>query len=337
MSNSLSHILRSTLWGKISFGLLIALPIIILNNNGTFQGLENRLDDRRVRHLSSRMSASEDIVVIAIDDESLSRMQNAVGTYPWPRDLYAALISHCEQAKVLIFDIIFAETDQQFRGYEYFIETVKENGKVISSAYLNETGAPRSENTYLENIALNTYAKVESPVKYPSVTVPFDELQLSSKAIGHANFLASPDGVVRTYLLGGESEGKYIPSLALASALAITGQSPENIFDIPNEFWLNNKKIPLNKDGSFNYIPHKIEGKFPPYKTYRIADIFNASQESLEGKDPEISPGEFKDKIVFIGALAVGLADDVPTSVSPIMPGVYVHASALITYSTAMR
>jgi len=55
------------------------------------------------------------VVVVAVDDDSLRRMEHAPGRpmgWPWPRDQYAAIIKYAEKcgAKAVAFDILFSES-----------------------------------------------------------------------------------------------------------------------------------------------------------------------------------------------------------------------------------
>jgi adenylate cyclase len=95
------------------------------------------------------------------------------------------------------------------------------------------------------------------------------------------------------------------PSLALSAAQKYLGRE----ITVPQQKLLVNFAGPPNS-----------------YRTYSAADVING----------RISPGEFENAIVFIGATAPDLHDDylVPTSHKQRMPGVEIHAHAVQTILT---
>lgn len=56
-------------------------------------------------------AVADDLIIVAIDDESLSR----IGRWPWPRSVHAQLVRrlHADGAKVIGLDILFAEADSR--------------------------------------------------------------------------------------------------------------------------------------------------------------------------------------------------------------------------------
>ncbi|MCZ6667435.1 MAG: CHASE2 domain-containing protein, partial [Gammaproteobacteria bacterium] len=67
-------------------GLMITLMFLIFAETQLFESLDNRAYNLGVS-FSSDKEASEDIVIIAIDDKSLQ----ALGAWPWSRDVLAKI------------------------------------------------------------------------------------------------------------------------------------------------------------------------------------------------------------------------------------------------------
>ena len=88
--------------------ILIILKIIFLIP--VFDSLEYKAQDS-LFHMRGPRQISEDIVIIAIDDESFSALNT---TWPFPRDYHAKLIENLSEAgaKLIIFDIEFTENSR---------------------------------------------------------------------------------------------------------------------------------------------------------------------------------------------------------------------------------
>jgi adenylate cyclase len=71
------------------------------------------------------------------------------------------------------------------------------------------------------------------------------------------------------------------------------------------------------------------DGRTPTYTTYSFYDLFYAEQQLLEGQTPHVDPATFANKIVFVGATAVGLSDvyAVPLGSTGRMAGPQIHAN----------
>src|SRR3954471_1340920 len=75
--------------------------------------IELQTYDLRVAATARPSAASENIVLIAIDNESIRRMEPLVGRWPWPRLVHATVIDYLAAAgaKMIGYDVLFAERD----------------------------------------------------------------------------------------------------------------------------------------------------------------------------------------------------------------------------------
>src|SRR5690606_1365036 len=72
--------------------------------------------------------ASADILLVAIDDESLA----ALGRWPWPRTAHAALLDRLASARAIGLDIIFSEPDRFDPSSDRTLaEAVRRRGNVV--------------------------------------------------------------------------------------------------------------------------------------------------------------------------------------------------------------
>lgn len=90
----------------LAAGALIALFLAGLFKVGAFAGFEYFLEDT----LLSPQGVSPDLVIIAIDDQSIAH----IGQWPWPRAEYAKLLDTLKSAppKVIGFDVVFSENSR---------------------------------------------------------------------------------------------------------------------------------------------------------------------------------------------------------------------------------
>ncbi len=222
-----------------------------------------------------------------------------LGKWPWSRSIHARMLERLNHAgaKAVAFDVIFNEPDR-------------------SSPLEDQTLAT----------AIDNYGKVVLPVIFetrgPSIigeSLPIDPLEHAAADLGHISFEYDPDGIGRSlYLWEGLNKPTY-SSLAL-SVLGITDPQraaqyhAENTVIRPGGWHRTNRfLIPFRgKPGSFTY--------------YSYSEIL----------DGTISEDKIKNKIIFVGATAMGMGDIVPSPVSGLdrpMPGVEVHANVFSALS----
>ncbi|MBI2249205.1 MAG: CHASE2 domain-containing protein [Brevundimonas diminuta] len=138
--------------------------------------------------------ADEDIVIIAIDDRSLE----ALGQWPWPRDLHARLIDRLTQAGAgpVAYDVLFTEASPQD---DALAAALARNGQVRLPVVLDAPG-------------LNGAAYRED--------APAPGLTEAAAGLGHVNLTVDDDGAVRRlplYLQAGERTWPHL-ILPLAAA-----------------------------------------------------------------------------------------------------------------------
>lgn len=102
-------------------GLLIVAAVMVVHlSTDLISGLERRFYD--VASTSTDRRASDQVVVIAIDDQSIAN----IGRWPWPRDIHARLIDQLSAAKVkTIVHTAFFFEPQVDRGLP-FIRQIKD-------------------------------------------------------------------------------------------------------------------------------------------------------------------------------------------------------------------
>lgn len=185
---------------RLEWAILLLLAIVgasLLNAGTSTDRIDHQILD--TASALTRPAAHPDIVLVTIDDRSLSEE----GNWPWSRDIHARLIDRLTQAgaRLVVFDVLFLEPGDAAAD-EALANAIRTNGKVV----LPHTFGPRP-NTEL----------AQDPV------LPLPELASAALGIGHVVVDTDPDGVLRRFELGYDIEGEVYPHLA-AVALDRLGQ-----------------------------------------------------------------------------------------------------------------
>ena len=106
--------MRKTLLG-IGLGLSATLVALWVGQLAFVQTVELKTYDWRMRVMSDPASASKDIVLVEIDEQSLQRLAPVVGRWPWPRLVHAQLFNFLARAhpKAVLYDVQFTEPDRR--------------------------------------------------------------------------------------------------------------------------------------------------------------------------------------------------------------------------------
>lgn len=252
-----------------------------------------------------------DIVIVDINEASLSAMAGEYGRWPWPRQVLGEFLENIEaqQPKAVVFDILFSDADVY---------------NPDSDAYFNEVIAS-TENTFFPMLRLaqesdhlstitpdmipgikyvqpenGTTTKEKQPI---AIVLPHFEAALNTKHLGTHNIYPDKDGIVREYRLWHDENGWILPSLPLA-----VGNFAPVIPPSPAQNILINWR-----------------GKPFTYQYVSFSDVY-ADMASKVKKRPA---DEFKNKIVIIGSTAPSLFDLKATAMAKAHPGVEILATAI--------
>ena len=241
----------------------------------------------------SQLRPADDIVVIDIDDKSISQL----GRWPWPRKVHATLLDSLSLAKsnVVVFDILFPELDSEnYQSDLLFAQAIKRHGSVILPVYLETLGLQGQV--------------VESP--------PHGLFYAEVLALGHAHLYAESDGVIRGVFLKEGVGTPYWPHLSLALANHLNKTTTSTSWSIPGsraeEQSTTAPTVGITRD-FHNLIPMPASNQ--GLRHYSYSDILSGVVDltNLQGK------------IVFIGSTAAGLGDVLATPVGS-MNGVELNA-----------
>lgn len=206
-------------------------------------------------------------------------------------------------------------------------KSFKQAGNVILGMPLElgePLGNPDSElPTFLQkNVLLNISGNIENGFPHPAITAtpPIDILGSEAERLGHLSVFFDIDGGIRSEVLTADYYGRTFPSLALQIAALSLNLSVDDIqVELGKSVSLGNLKIitsPLSHMYPYYYVNDDGE---PPFSTSSFYDVY----------EDKISSDLFKDKIVLIGATALGVGTSFVTPVSDAMQPVFILANSV--------
>ncbi len=288
--------------------------------------------------LRGTLTPSDDIVIVAIDDQSLQAIGQRIGPWPWPRSVMATAVDKLTQAnpRSIGLDVIYAEHSAKLDDDQSLAAAIASNGSVVLPAQLYESAStvPGAAATGPANSATAWLR-------------PLPEFASAAKAVGHAHVSPEVDGMVRSIQLSkADDQANKLWAFSL-EVVRVAEQIPaDHIEEQPGELRFGPYRIPVRDEAVSSQIPGvtivrqnemliNYAGPTRSFRYYSIADL-------IDGKIP---PAAFAGKIVLIGAVAESMGD---SRVVPFMhyggenspggrlggqemPGVEVHANIINT------
>ncbi len=273
----------------VLLGFLMAAFVVVLYymQTGFLEGFEARTYDMRFKAMRGPVEHNRDIVIIAIDDRSVAEL----GRFPWSREFFRELIDFASKAgaKAVLLDVFFPEE-----------ESTEVDGRLASS--IRNSGI----------ITLATAFEFSQDGSVASIIDNIPVLARSAKNIAHINVFPDEDGVIRWTRLVIPYKGKFYPSLALTAAMEAMGVDEIEVRDYG--VVLGSKTIPTDIDAGMliNYT-----GPPGTYERFSFSDV-------VKGR---VAPGQLRDKVIFVGATAIGIYDMRVTPFSNNSSGVEVNAN----------
>jgi len=320
-------IARIWLWLRkpdVCFPLLLTLTcagLTLFNPSVIDDHLETLLVDYRfkIRNLFLPPRVPEDIVVIAIDEKSLSEY----GRWPWSRKLQAALIETVLRGgpKVIALDVFHPEPESEEADQAMAKVFALNKDKVaVALGFEVENGK-----TFQGEVPEVLYENAIMSLKHLSDIRPVDAFRVllppetisAAARFGHVYALPDRDGKLRWETLYLRYGDEYFPSLALQAAAIALG-IPFNKIHIVGGVGVRLGKTVIPTD-EFGRLHINYLGREGTIRYISAADV-------IAGR---FSPERLKDSVVFIGTSAIATYDMKITPFSANMPGVEKNASVV--------
>lgn len=311
-------------------GVLCAFLVQGLFAIGWLDGLERGTLDALFRLRGPHFGAPQ-IVLVMADDATVAHYKQ----WPLPRGAHADLVRHLNKAgaKTIAFDLLFATASASKRDDADFVRACGEAGNVVQAcafhlAQDSSTPAPITSSGIVgkpnARFALNGNSQSNPRSHIPSavwMNAPQPALMRSAPAIGHINIHPEKDGVLRRIPHALDYRGQLYPSLALAAATHYLDLKPAEVRVQNSELRLRGEQngprlLPLDRGGE-TWV--NWSGGYRTFPTFSMLQV-------LSGQVP---PEVFKNRIVFVGAIAQGTFEWRATPFSPSQPAVELQANAL--------
>lgn len=276
-------------WEWLGCTAVVLAFLAMLEATGVLNRFDATVHDSLLQ-LRSR-PVPEEIVIVAIDDTSLQ----ALGAWPWPRELHASMLTNLAQAKP--------------------------KGVAVNLLFLEPSNRPEADMALAQALQLPDLGAVVLPVTVQTPIVEGRELIWQKptpvvadavKRFGHINVELDEDGTARSmYVYVDNLQNKW-PSLAFE----LLSESKKTIFDATKKAM---SPSALKQRQAF-LLP--FSGASAHFKTVPFVNV-------LRGEVPSTV---FKDKLVLVGVSAAGLGDQFVTPLSGkngLTPGIHIAATAL--------
>ncbi len=316
------NILLSTGWTRaIAFALagLIVLVLQLLNPQSLGAWSARLMDQSWL--FADKTSVERRIVIIDIDEKST----RALGSWPWPRERIADLLSALDQQGVglKIADILFEEPkqgDSQLRSAMQLgapttvakLFSLQPDQAIRSGVLSGSLPAADSERICSQGVTS------ASGYIAPTQGLGSDKLPLMS---GHITPTVDRDGVVRSVPALICFEGKAYPALAVTALATAMSSQPQwksysSLLGTRHVLEVGDLRLPTNPQGQL----------FVSYEMPRSGFMAISAADVLAGRVPE---GLLKGSWALIGSTAFGAGDAVVTPQGSVVGGIEVHAQLL--------
>ena len=342
----------------LGLGLAAAIVAWLVSLTGFFASVEMKTYDLRMSRTADPATANKNIVLVNIDERSITGLEPLVGRWPWPRVAHAEVIDFLASAgaKVIAVDVLFSERDARagfpvgestMTGEESdaaLVEATRRAGNVVYiTDFTNENDQVGQPTVNVGDFKLD-----DTIEKRPNALAPFPALSLASRSLASSFFVLDTDGPMRWIVPFVAWRDKFIPELGVAAALVAGGYDAKDVRVDPGHIYFRDRAMPTShvpiprfsgnehaqktsRRALINYVGPSVlpDGKTTVYPTYSWYSLFYAQQQIHEGQKPDLDPALFKDKIVFIGLSAAGLHDVFATPFvgAGEMAGIQVHGA----------
>lgn len=260
--------------------------------------------------------------IVAVDDRSLGE----IGQWPWPRRVIAQLVDGVRRlgASVVAVDVLLAEPDRFDTDADAALAAVVAQGRVVLGYALTFDENATADRCVLHPImpALVDGPDGRSPVnqlfRATGALCTLPALTVTSASSGYLNASPDRDGLLRRIPLVMEYKGGIYPSLALAAVLKAGEAKPLTLTGLAGDrtrLTIGEVDVPLDAKGT---LLVQFRGTYAPISATDV----------LHGRAPADA---LRDRIVFVGATALGVQDVVSTPIHVATPGIEVHARAADT------
>ncbi|MBS4098735.1 MAG: adenylate/guanylate cyclase domain-containing protein [Sulfuricella sp.] len=324
--------------------LLVATTLIIQSTDPQFRARIRDSAFDQLQSLAPRAYVDAlPIRVIAIDDASLAR----VGQWPWSRTVMAEIVDRLVDmgAAVVALDIVLAEPDRtspeqaaarwadnlplrdlllKMPSHDEVLAQSFSRGKVVLGFPIEPVASglplPPDEAHFL-SFGGNA---IDWLPPYPGGLASLPALTAAATGSGAISLSPSGDGVLRAMPLVYRVQDTLYPGFGL-EALRLFANQPNISIQVTDPAAASRGQMPGIQDiglGNAAFLPTAPDGRVWLHFRPLAAQRYVSAADLLAGK---ADPQALKNSIVFVGATAKGLGDNVYTPLGELVPGIEGH------------
>jgi adenylate cyclase len=324
----------------ICLALLVGFAMLRIADPAPIQELRVRTFDA-FQVIDPRVKTARPVTIVDIDERSLADPR--LGQWPWPRTRIADMVTNLTRlgAVVIGFDVVFSEADRlnpdiaadTFRNLDEAtrekLKALPSNDQILadvigkSRVVLGESGGPDVHADLDTKLPVTGFAMLgEDPQRFifqfPGLLRNVPVLEEAAAGRGLFTVLPERDGIVRRVPMIMQAQGVNMLSLSFEVLRVASGSGTVLIKTDQNGI----KSIGMQH----LQIPTDLHGQLWVHYAHHDPSIYVSAVDVLDGRVP---PDKIAGKLVLIGTSATGLVDIKTTPVSPVMPGVEIHAQVL--------
>src|SRR5215813_10071447 len=209
---------------------LAAMLGLALHFTRAGEWLENGAYDARARWTARPAKADSRIVIIDIDNASFDELQDKLGRWPWPRQVWTEIVRYVSkgQPSAIVFDAAFTGEQKELPAMdEDFANVLRASGKtVLGFSFLptQVTGNPSAKQSISDFAVPGQSFGYELPAGEWTSNLPLGKLARAAAGLGSINSTADEGGMIRREPVYFAYEGHAYASLG---ARAVEVATPE--------------------------------------------------------------------------------------------------------------
>jgi adenylate cyclase len=320
-------------------GLLIGLAALRVADPAPIEEFRVRTFDT-FQVLEPRVKTARPVRIVNIDEKSLAKF----GQWPWPRTVVADLVNNLTRLgpAAIGFDVMFAEPDrlnpavaaETLRSLDEDtrakLRALPSNDEILADAMrqsrvaLGETGLPYVVAELDKELPVTGLAKIgeEHPERFmwefPGLLRSTPVLEAAASGRGLLTIKSERDGIVRRVPVIMQAQGLIMPSLSFEMLRLASGS--DTIVIKATDVGITSVAV------KGFAVPTDLHGQIWVHFAPNDPSIYVSAADVIEGK---VDADAIAGRLVLIGTSAVGLQDVKTTPISPVMPGVEIHAQVL--------
>lgn len=237
------------LGGRLYLLLAIIFSIVIALDAHTSQlglRIQNTVFDYLLKHRTIKPQADQNIVLIDIDEASLTTLNERLGSPPWSKQIFGELVEYLQskQPNALVFNQVFDHKDDTHPdGDLYFSETVRSHPNTFFP--IERADESKDFSSALQYVQIPSAVALSNANKTATLAAktPYLMPALTAHQLGIHSVQRDFDGKARMYQTIHENQGWQIPSLAVVVSQA----NEANITQLPTTIYLNWRHTPYQR------------------------------------------------------------------------------------------